>query len=919
MRKKYLSALLFGALLFASAGTFTSCKDYDDDISNLQSQITANADAIETLQGLVDQGDYVTNVEKSAEGLVITFKEAGPKTITLEDQVGSEVTVVGGVLYIDGEPTDIKVAEPTPTPEPGEEAKDQIIIENNMWSVLQEDGTYKSTGIPVTGVSVSGSEADGYTLTIYTNGSEEPQVVKLPSASRSLVDIIVVDANYGKGDNAIKNGTISLAQYKFTLTSGKKADDWKGSKKLPADNSIIVAQTVPVMVQINPVDVDGKDVSFSLIDSQNKTADIEFEVKDYTGLFTGTRTANANGLYDLTVADQIFSSQDAADDYTDALGDDKGQMYAVVAGKVRSEYKVSYDKGETSSLSTYWLKDGDTVKGGGETGTSIGNTMTVSQFELNKWYTVAVDDESALYDMHLSAADEDEKVLFGIDFQEVDGKFQVRATKTPDNVTKPQFDINVETVDKNGNWRTSKITVNLSELISDAYVYDLTKYQLKDETEAKKNSFSVNVADMTSDFNADQLALWNTKLYSMQYSIQDEDGKEVKVLDENKKETDDLSLVLVDKDGKDIMTGDNKDVVDLSAAAVKNAKTMSVRFNNTEELAKALKLNTTYYVVVECMTKEDNKEAEVISTAKIPFTLSIPSIETFFVQQAGVFVDGVANAYMDAKAGTSTIAASYTFSSAFNKFGTGIANTTFDFEMDGSTVIVNNKKSNALAELHYIADTENPDKREDDELTKLTITKKNIASAYIQLTGNTDKDTGLHEGYKQELIVNVKNAKFAGVWAYGTDTDVDYTFKIKVMSPLYEGEIVPADGIVEIPASELNGHQVNGSDIVGYTYNDILYSIFPDKAGEKANDRAYKRKEIQDVIFTAGDTNIFTVEKRAKAYTAGDDKTPAKDGYVVVTPKNLAQTTDSELTVTLTDAWGYKKVAEIPVRVVVGE
>ena len=39
MRKKYLSALLFGALLFASAGTFTSCKDYDDDINNLQGQI----------------------------------------------------------------------------------------------------------------------------------------------------------------------------------------------------------------------------------------------------------------------------------------------------------------------------------------------------------------------------------------------------------------------------------------------------------------------------------------------------------------------------------------------------------------------------------------------------------------------------------------------------------------------------------------------------------------------------------------------------------------------------------------------------------------------------------------------------------------------------------------------------------------
>ena len=42
MRKKYLSALLFGALLFASAGTFQSCKDYDDDIDNLQGQIDEN-------------------------------------------------------------------------------------------------------------------------------------------------------------------------------------------------------------------------------------------------------------------------------------------------------------------------------------------------------------------------------------------------------------------------------------------------------------------------------------------------------------------------------------------------------------------------------------------------------------------------------------------------------------------------------------------------------------------------------------------------------------------------------------------------------------------------------------------------------------------------------------------------------------
>ncbi len=42
MNKKYLSAILFGTLLASSTGTFTSCKDYDDDIKGLQEQIDAN-------------------------------------------------------------------------------------------------------------------------------------------------------------------------------------------------------------------------------------------------------------------------------------------------------------------------------------------------------------------------------------------------------------------------------------------------------------------------------------------------------------------------------------------------------------------------------------------------------------------------------------------------------------------------------------------------------------------------------------------------------------------------------------------------------------------------------------------------------------------------------------------------------------
>ena len=39
MNKKFLSVILFSALMVDTAGTCTSCKDYDDDIKDLQEQI----------------------------------------------------------------------------------------------------------------------------------------------------------------------------------------------------------------------------------------------------------------------------------------------------------------------------------------------------------------------------------------------------------------------------------------------------------------------------------------------------------------------------------------------------------------------------------------------------------------------------------------------------------------------------------------------------------------------------------------------------------------------------------------------------------------------------------------------------------------------------------------------------------------
>ena len=48
MNKKFLSAIMFGALMTASTGVFVSCEDYGDDIAHLQEQIDQNAAAADS-------------------------------------------------------------------------------------------------------------------------------------------------------------------------------------------------------------------------------------------------------------------------------------------------------------------------------------------------------------------------------------------------------------------------------------------------------------------------------------------------------------------------------------------------------------------------------------------------------------------------------------------------------------------------------------------------------------------------------------------------------------------------------------------------------------------------------------------------------------------------------------------------------
>ena len=81
MKRKFVKVMFFGALALSTV-TYVGCKDYDDDIDNLQTQIDANKASIAELQNFVKEGKWVTNVEQITDGFKITFNDNKSYSIT---------------------------------------------------------------------------------------------------------------------------------------------------------------------------------------------------------------------------------------------------------------------------------------------------------------------------------------------------------------------------------------------------------------------------------------------------------------------------------------------------------------------------------------------------------------------------------------------------------------------------------------------------------------------------------------------------------------------------------------------------------------------------------------------------------------------------------------------------------------------
>ena len=930
MRKKYLSALLFGALLVTSAGTFTSCKDYDDDINNLQEQITANADAIKALEELVKAGKYVSAVSGNGNVITFTFTDGTTQQVTVESAEQETQTVTigeDGEVIINGEGTGFYTSK-TPSQE---EVEAGLVKKgaNGTWEVLGEDGNYTDTKIPVSGITVSGSEAEGYTFTI-VDANGESTTVELPSAASAITDILF-DTNKVKNNNVKELGTanplgsevVGIAVNDFTFNGTfngtellKNASDWKGNKKLPNDGDFIYSSPSTLDIRINPVDANISTVPFYLTNTKNADlSPLKFNARptqeDWEAPISkdniGSRAVTGNGLWTLSMDNVVIaknSNNAIAQGINDAVN---GKWaYALNAGHAsRSLYDLSVKKAEAPVLSTLQLIQGGTIS------TAITITDGTVSATADKKYKVgspvylSFENPSAVYDVYIEPVKSSDIDVYGLTFDQDAHSFTIG--KNPDvSTVAASFELYVWTVDNEGQVRRETVKVNIDTEISAAAEYELQTHPVNYAHPEKDNHFGIDLSIMKENLGTDGLQKWEQNvdlqetsfvgIYTDVYCTQ----SAARAIG-----SDDFKAYVVEK-----LDDNNK--VNAHETNVDKANFIQVNVDNTK--VNNLELNKTYYFKFTFK----NSDGDGLKTIIVPVQFTAPTLAAQFVKESAVFANGgnLAYAYLNVRdqltGGANSGVPAYSLKNAFVSMP---ASTGVTLTLANDDKLIEDKTSKDLAGLGNSQGAATDRKVNFDENIKLYLKKDNI------LNDGTNRPFG----YGQELTITAEDARYgtstatAG-WIYANN-DGKYTFKIKVMSPIFEGTVTAINSVFEIPATDIvNGYKMTNKDIEGTTYNNIKYAVLPDILGDNGA-ADWSRPDIEKVTADSENTRVVRIGNNGNVYAAIPDTEDAtilkEEGYIQVIPENIAETSEATVNVNVTDIWGYTKSNPITVKVTV--
>ena len=879
MRKKYLSALLFGALLFASAGTFTSCKDYDDDISNLQSQIDTNTADIKALQEKINNGMWVTSVTSIDGGFTIAFSDGTSYEIKngkdgangADGAAGTDGTQItigeDGYWYFDGVKSEYKaVADETTT----QIKAPYVNTEDGYWYFYNEKGEAVKSNYKAVGAAYAVKVNGGYNLYMPDENGEMNEPIFLAGEGASITDIELTDVD-GNGSSIDDDKlTVYKTTFKFQKNNSgiNSASNWGGTKTLPADYSVVYS-TSQLGLRINPTEVDGTGVEYTLVTSRNDMLkNVTLKASEYKELVNSR--AFGNGLYTLKMDNVVLGKDDAKalDETIDKF--ESTATFAVNADRlIRSDYRVWVSSANGKELKTIDVKDAESGSAA-----TVGSSSNEYEVNVGQTYTIVADAPSALYDMYFVVTDE-VKNAYNVQFGE-NGQPTFTVGRNPDSSSlEAKFKMDVYTAANDGNVHKTTITISLTSNIPSAGEYaEITK----DVSESNK-TFGFDLATMKNGLanletwmlNVDLAASQNTfKLYKKY---------------ENGETKEEVSNVM-----GGLFTPKFVDANGQATTDVNKATNVTVAIDNSKAAAAGVELDKTYYLKVIYMSKE----GKTLTYSVIPVKFTAPSLSDLFSIREGYLVGDVINAYFYGKEKDIEL------TRYFRQVPDGVT-----YKLDNKTTVVTDGGKNYTTEgvLNTI-----------DPVAKVATLK----SQYKQ-------NSQFELGYGADLIINATKDNYEG-WKYAANSgDNTFTFKITIKSPIVEGTISPigSSSIIVKANDFVNGARITGDQVAGFDYNGNQYSIVPDVAKGTAEDGNGKTKEgwhknpqIKTVELEKDDDRYI---EKITAYPATSTKDGVVNGYFVVQGRSLSNTQTVQVPVKVTDAWGYILEVNVPVTIQVGE
>ena len=377
MKRKYLSALLMGVLTLSSVSTFTSCKDYDDDINSLQEQVNkaALSSDVEALR------TQVNNAATSAQNAATKAEEA----LTKAGANATEIATVKALATKNG--TDVAKALTDAANAATDAANAATAASNAATAATAAQDSANAALTKIAGLDKElkklALNAQSHVTATQLNKSLDSlaQVIN-EATSDSIANLTKIVNGYKGGINALytavtevslmgswnsidgnsifngqsnlwfQTGTIG-ANYTF---GAKEKDDLEGEHSADPKKSYVKGASInfpsEFLVRINPVNAKITPDMIKLIDSKgndlNKLVKV-VDVEKYDNLLT---RASETGLW--TVKVQL---QDGVKPENVAQTAENGQniLYAVAVNNTASQAETVADAASRYVVSTYDL------------------------------------------------------------------------------------------------------------------------------------------------------------------------------------------------------------------------------------------------------------------------------------------------------------------------------------------------------------------------------------------------------------------------------------------------------------------------------------------------------------------------------------------------------------------------------------